>query len=170
MKGSHCVSLGAPGRSRQGANRRVRAAWHAEPRYNAVATFDADLVDECPEDRLARWHGAAGDGLLDVLSHLVDHLGVGCGGRRLLNGDDQLFTPLAEVAHLGGEPLQTLGALGFGQRPGLERREVALDGVFGLGDPRLDDGLVEEVGALVGAEERVEDLRVQRFCRQALGW
>ena len=33
-------------RSRQGANLRFRATWHAEPRYDAVATLDADLVDE----------------------------------------------------------------------------------------------------------------------------
>ncbi len=38
-------------RTRQGANLRVRAAWHAGPRYNAVATFDADLVDERLEER-----------------------------------------------------------------------------------------------------------------------
>jgi len=96
-----------------GANLRVRAAWHAEPRYNSAATFDADLVDERLEERLACRHGAVGDDLLDVVSHLGDHLGVGSRGRRLLNRDDQLLTPLAEVAHLGGEAVETLAALGL---------------------------------------------------------
>jgi hypothetical protein len=107
-------------RPRQGANLRVRAAWHAEPRYNAVATFDADLVDERLEECLARRRGATGQRVFDVAPHLGDHLGVGCGGRRLLHGDYQLLTPLAEVAHLGGEPVEALGALDFRQRAGLE--------------------------------------------------
>ena len=109
-----------------GANLRVRAAWHAEPRYNAVATFDADLVDEHLEERLTGRHGAVGDGRLDVVSHLGDLVGVGCGGRRLLNSDDQLLTPLAEVAHLRGEPFEALAALGLGERPGVEDGRVQL--------------------------------------------
>ncbi|MHB1717024.1 MAG: hypothetical protein ACYCV5_06780 [Acidimicrobiales bacterium] len=51
--------------------------------------------------------------MLDVVAHLVDHLGVGCGGRRLLHGDDQLLTPLAQIAHLRGEAFEALGALGL---------------------------------------------------------
>ncbi len=90
----------------------------------------------------------------------------GAGGRRLLHGDNQ--APAA---------------------PDLEPREVALDGVFGLGDRGADDGqllvvvtslsacpapcrcggLVEEVGALVDVKERVEDGRAQLFSREAPG-
>ncbi|MHB1553666.1 MAG: hypothetical protein ACYCSX_11860 [Acidimicrobiales bacterium] len=70
-------------------------------------------MDERLEERLAGRHRAVGERLLDVVSHLGDLVGVGCGGRRLLNRDDQLLTPLAEVAHLGGEAFETLAALGL---------------------------------------------------------
>ncbi|MGC8627734.1 MAG: hypothetical protein ACP5VR_09315 [Acidimicrobiales bacterium] len=92
-------------RSRQGANLRVRAAWHAEPRYNAVATFDADLLDERLQERLAGRHGAVGERLCDVVPH----------------GGDHLLAPGAQVAPLGGEPFEALAALGLGERAGLER-------------------------------------------------
>ncbi|MDA8358387.1 MAG: hypothetical protein M0Z95_19330 [Actinomycetota bacterium] len=176
-------------RSRQSANLGVSAAWHAEPRYDAVATLDPDLVDERLEERLAGRHRSLGECLFDVAPHGGDLAGVGRSRRGVLHGGNQLLTPSAEVAHLGGEAFEALAALGFGQRAGLERREVALDSVFGLGDPGVDDsllllevgalgacpaaggrdGLVEQIGALVRVEQGVEDGGVQVLGGQAFG-
>jgi hypothetical protein len=176
-------------RSRHGANLRVRAAWHAEPRYNAVATFDADLVDESLEERLSGRHRAGLETLLDLAPRRGNFVDVRRRQGRLLYRHDQLLAPCTKFAHLGGEPFEALAALGLRQRAGLERREVALDGVLGLGDPGVDDrqflvvvrpvgarpvsggrdGFVEEVGALVDVEQRVEDGCVQLLSRQALG-
>ena len=96
-------------------------------------------MDERLEERLAGRHGAVLQALLELTPQCSQFLGVRRGGRSQLDGNGQLLTPLPEVAHLRGEAFQALAALGFGQRAGLERREVALDGVFGLGDPGVDD-------------------------------
>ncbi|MDA8367216.1 MAG: hypothetical protein M0Z62_09710 [Actinomycetota bacterium] len=146
-------------------------------------------MDERLEECLAGRHGAVGERLCDVVPHRRDLAGVGRARRGVLHGGDQFLTPGTQVSHLGGEAFEALAALGLGQRAGLERREVALDRVLGLGDPGVDDGqllvvvgplgacpapggcdgLVEQVGALVGVEERVEDGGVQVLGRQAFG-
>jgi hypothetical protein len=125
--------LGAQVRqSDQGANLWVRAVWHAKPRYDTVATFDADLVDEGLEERPSDRHRAIGEGVCDVAPHGDDLVGVGRSRRGALHGGEQLLAPGAQLAHLGGEPFEAVASLGLGERAGLERREVALDSVFGL--------------------------------------
>jgi hypothetical protein len=140
-------------------------------------------VDESLEECLAWPDGSVGEALLDPMPHGGQFVNVGCLSPFLLDGCEEILAAGPQVSDLGSKALDALPALGIAEGARLEGGEVALDGIFGLGDPGVDDSelvvvvgplsshslpgcgdsLVEEVGALVGAQQRFDDGVVELF-------
>lgn len=112
-----CTSGSVEPNTCHGANLRVRTAWHAEQRYDAVATFHADLAYECLEECLARQHRTVGERLFGVSTYRRDLVGARRGDRRLWDGDGQRHPTLERIAHLGDEPIETLPHLALDSVP-----------------------------------------------------
>jgi len=101
----------------------------------------------------------------------------------------QFGLAVAEVGDLAAEGADSLAAVGFGQGAGFEGEQVAFDGLLGLVEFGLDVGevaalalcggvcagggivgdAVEQVGAFVGGEQRVEDGDVELARWQPVG-
>ncbi|MCI0688696.1 MAG: hypothetical protein L0Y54_15890 [Sporichthyaceae bacterium] len=141
-----------------------------------IASGDADLVDEGLDQGLLRRRFAGGDRFLDPSAEGVE-LGLGRCLQRLVDHLGELCGPVPQLTGGVGEVTHSRAADSLGEIPGFEGPQVAVDGGFGLGQlgsdgvafrlvvtpvggvPGRDGGdrLVEQVGVLVGAQQRVQD-------------
>lgn len=123
----------------------------AEDRDEPVGAGDGDLGDEGFDKCLGLVVGAAGDDLGDVVGHRRQGGGFG-GGGLVVEREGEFVAADAELLGLGAEFGESVGDEFFVRRAALERGQVSVDGLPGLGDLVLDGG---EFGVPVGVRRAV---------------
>ncbi|MFF0458647.1 hypothetical protein [Nocardia africana] len=104
---------------------------------DGVGAGDFDFSDECFDHSFVGVVGAGGDQLADVVGDAGERGGVGSGGGGV-ESDCEFVAAVGELAAGGAEVGETVADESFVHGAVLERCEVAVDLVVGVGDLGVD--------------------------------